>query len=93
MYGVGVAFGAIALLIGGVAGVGPALGAFIPGGVLVAAAGILMLRDHRGVLQLLQHRSKGSLLGAQAFPAPSRFGGALMLIVGAGWIALGIVSL
>jgi hypothetical protein len=70
-----------------------AFGVAIPAGTALGLRAVLMLRNHRGVLDRLAEIERAGMGGRTGLHRETVFGGVMLLIVGVGWVAIGVVAL
>jgi hypothetical protein len=83
----------VAWLLGMVGIVGGILVLIAPAGLILMSVGLLLLANHEGFRDRMRVREESSLsYRLTESRSATKFGGALMTIIGLGWLAMGLGS-
>src|SRR5436309_1133513 len=63
-----------------------------PAGIALVARALLMLTDYHGIPERLAEREAHGLPGRLGFARETRYGGAVLLLIGLGWLAAAVLS-
>ena len=84
--------GLVAIMLSGVTQSPRGFVAFVPGGCALIVVAAMMLADYGDVLNALRERARHRRVVASAIPLPTRLGGGMFLMIGIGWIVLGLAA-
>lgn len=83
----------VALAAAGASGSRAPLTLLLLGGIAVIVRGLLLVTNHRGVLDALAAAERSTLRAKIGFPNETRYGGGALIVIGLAWIAVGVEGL
>jgi len=81
----------VSAFVGNTATGGWSLLALVPAGALIVTRGALMLSQPHSVLEPLARRERAKFWGQAGLTIEHPFGAAMLLIIGMGWMAFGLL--